>query len=37
MHRLHTTVVLALRNLTLHKFRVLLNLLGMVFTNASRR
>ena len=31
----HTTVFLALRNLTLHKFRVLLNLLGLIFGVSS--
>ena len=33
--RLSTTVLLALRNLTLHKFRVLLNLLGLIFGVSS--
>jgi ABC-type antimicrobial peptide transport system permease subunit len=35
MHRLSTTVLLALRNITLHKFRVLLNLLGLIFGVSS--
>ncbi len=35
MHRLKTKFVSALRNLTLHKFRVLLNLLGVVFGVSS--
>jgi ABC-type antimicrobial peptide transport system permease subunit len=35
MHRLPTTVLLALRNITLHKFRVLLNLLGLIFGVSS--
>jgi ABC-type antimicrobial peptide transport system permease subunit len=35
MHRLDTIVVLSLRNLTLHKFRVLLNLLGLIFGVSS--
>jgi ABC-type antimicrobial peptide transport system permease subunit len=35
MHRLHIKVLLALRNLTLHKFRVLLNLLGLIFGVSS--
>jgi ABC-type antimicrobial peptide transport system permease subunit len=35
MRRLHTKVVQALRNLTMHKFRVLLNLLGLIFGVSS--
>jgi ABC-type antimicrobial peptide transport system permease subunit len=35
MHRLPTTVLLALRNITLHKFRVLVNLLGLIFGVSS--
>src|SRR5271167_4111134 len=31
MHRLYITVVLAMRNLTLHKLRVLLTVLGLIF------
>ena len=31
MHRLYTTVVLAMRNLSLHKLRVLLTILGLIF------
>jgi len=35
MHRLSITVVLAMRNLTLHKLRVLLTILGLIFGVAS--
>ena len=31
MHRFYTTVLLAMRNLTLHKLRVLLTILGLIF------
>jgi putative ABC transport system permease protein len=35
MHRLSITVVLAMRNLTLHKLRVLLTILGLIFGVSS--
>jgi putative ABC transport system permease protein len=35
MHRLYITVVLAMRNLTLHKLRVLLTILGLIFGVSS--
>ena len=35
MHRLSTTIVLALRNLTLHKLRVFLTIIGLIFGVAS--
>ena len=35
MHRLFITIVLALRNLTLHKLRVLLTILGLIFGVSS--
>jgi putative ABC transport system permease protein len=35
MHRLYITIVLALRNLTLHKLRVLLTVMGLIFGVAS--
>jgi len=35
MHRLYITVVLAMRNLTLHKLRVLLTVLGLIFGVSS--
>jgi putative ABC transport system permease protein len=35
MHRLYTTIVLALRNLTLHKLRVFLTVIGLIFGVAS--
>jgi putative ABC transport system permease protein len=35
VHRLTTTVVLAIRNLTLHKLRVLLTVLGLIFGVSS--
>ena len=35
MHRLWNTIALALRNLTLHKLRVLLTILGLIFGVAS--
>ena len=31
MHRFYTTVLLAIRNLSLHKLRVLLTILGLIF------
>ena len=31
MHRLYTTILLAMRNLSLHKLRVLLTILGLIF------
>ena len=31
MHRFYTTVLLAVRNLSLHKLRVLLTILGLIF------
>ena len=36
MHRLYTTVVLAIRNLTLHKLRVLLTILGLDLRRLAR-
>ncbi|MFI5461602.1 MAG: ABC transporter permease [Isosphaerales bacterium] len=35
MHRLYTTILLAIRNLTLHKLRVLLTILGLIFGVSS--
>jgi putative ABC transport system permease protein len=35
MHRLYITIALALRNLTLHKLRVLLTVLGLIFGVSS--
>ncbi len=35
MHRLTTTIVLAMRNLTLHKLRVFLTMLGLIFGVSS--
>jgi putative ABC transport system permease protein len=35
MHRLYITIVLAMRNLTLHKLRVLLTVLGLIFGVSS--
>jgi putative ABC transport system permease protein len=35
MHRLYITVILAMRNLTLHKLRVLLTVLGLIFGVSS--
>jgi putative ABC transport system permease protein len=35
MHRLYITIVLAMRNLTLHKLRVLLTILGLIFGVSS--
>ena len=35
MHRLTTTIILALRNLTLHKLRVFLTIIGLIFGVAS--
>ena len=35
MHRLSTSISLALRNLTLHKLRVLLTILGLIFGVSS--
>src|SRR5947208_16912575 len=35
MHRLSITIVLALRNLTLHKLRVFLTIIGLIFGVAS--
>jgi len=35
MHRIWTTIALALRNLTLHKLRVLLTVLGLIFGVSS--
>jgi putative ABC transport system permease protein len=35
MHRIYITVVLAMRNLTLHKLRVLLTVLGLIFGVSS--
>ena len=35
MHRFYITVLLAIRNLTLHKLRVLLTILGLIFGVSS--
>src|SRR6516225_9524791 len=35
MHRLRNTITLAIRNLTLHKLRVLLTMLGLIFGVSS--
>jgi putative ABC transport system permease protein len=35
MHRLYTSILLAVRNLTLHKLRVLLTVLGLIFGVSS--
>ena len=35
MHRLYVAITLALRNLTLHKLRVLLTILGLIFGVSS--